>query len=349
MTVDHRGWKKGVPRIHPEDLRERIVSIRQQLVKDKNEFYIGDLAVGQKYATLYPNDPVPDTHYIGEILHDEGLTVPHHKKRRGVARYLAYPVECVKRLGERIAETDFIGHKFIQGVGSPVHFLSVAYQQPARLRCIYRVDSETTVVAIGRSRQIFDECGWPDVVRVDAGLPFTGRGERSDQKGARSIPSYAVFLLKERITPVFGAIRSPWNQAYVEGSNSVFGRNFWGSQTFTSLAQIDERLNAFNRCSKNYAQWKPWSRSRPQSFVPRICFIRKVEEDARKKHGVIAIASTWVSLPKSYIGLFIFGEWNLHHEQLHIYFERNQIIQEVKVLSFPIHPASKERCTGFIA
>lgn len=210
--------------------------------------------------------------------------------------------------------------------------------------------SETTDEAVTVSRRVFQELGWPDVVRVDAGLPFAGRGERSDNKGARSIPQYAAFLLRSTIIPVFGAIRSPWNQAYVEGSNSVFGRNFWNKTTFTSMADVDERLAAFNRCSRSYAQWKPWRRTvNPASFVPRICFIRKVEEDARKNKGVVPVASTLIALPKAYIGLFIFAQWNLKEERLTIYFEQEQSINVIKSTPFLIHPTSKKRCTDFIA
>lgn len=349
VTIEGRGWTAGRTRHHPADLRARIVAIRQQLVADPDEYYIGDLAVQQRYAARYPHDPLPEVKYIGEILRVAGCTRPHQPRRRGGARYLCYPVACIQRLGHRIAEADFIGQKYLRGVSAPLHFLSIAYQRPARLRRIYRTLSETTAEAITVTARIFRELGWPDVVRVDAGLPFTGRGERADGRGARSIPQYAAFLLRSRIVPVFGAIRQPWNQAYVEGSNSVFGRNFWRKHTFVSPADVDARLDAFNRCSKTYANWQPWRRtSGRSSFLPRIGFIRRVEADAREQHGVIPVASTLVTLPKTYIGLFVFAHWNLSREVLHVYFEREQSMRVISTVPFPIHPTSKKRCTDFI-
>lgn len=348
FTKDTRGWKKGITRKHPSGIRARVVTIRHALVRDPDEYYIDALAVQQNYETRYPGDPPPSIGYIKDILHTEGLTIPHRKKRRGVAKYLCYPIKCVRRLGDRIAEIDFVGEKYIKGHSEPLHFLSIAYQKPRRLRMIVRTLSELTDEAIAATKGTFNELGWPEVARVDAGNPFTGRGERSDGKGARSIPRYAIFLLEHQVIPVFGAIRSPWNQAHVEGSNSVFGKNFWNQCDFTSVAQVDERLAAFNECSRKRARWQPWKRTvSKDSFTPRICFIRKVEEDTRRKKGIIPVASTWIVLPKAYIGLFVFVEWNLREETLSIYFEREKI-KLIKKLRFPIHRSSKGRCIHFI-
>lgn len=349
FTRDTRGWKQGITRKHPSGIRARVVNIRSALVRDPDEYYIDALAVQQNYETRYPNDPPPSIGYIKDILRTEGLTVPRRKKRRGTAKYLCYPVQCVQRLGDRIAEVDFVGEKYIKGHPNPLHFLSIAYQKPRRLRKVVRTLSELTDEAITTTTHIFNELGWPDVARVDAGNPFTGRGEHRDDKGARSISRYAVFLLEHQVIPVFGAIRSPWNQAHVEGSNNVFGKNFWNQCEFTSVVQVDERLAAFNECSKKRARWCPWKRTVSKgSFTPRICFIRKVEEDARRKTGWITVASTTILLPKVYIGLFVFAEWDLKDEILKIYFEREQKITLTKKLRFPIHPSSRKRCIHFI-
>lgn len=323
--------------------------IRNALEKNPNEFYVGDLAIQQQYEEYYPGEAIPGIDYINKILRAEGLSQPHRKKRRGVAKYLCYPVNCVQRLGNRIAEIDFVGEKYIQGHSEPLHFLSIAYQKPQRLRKITRTFSELTAEAIRATKATFDELGWPDVARIDAGNPFTGRGERNDGKGARSVPRYVIFLLENQVIPVLGAIRSPWNQAHVEVSNSVFGKNFWNQCEFHSVAEVDERLAAFNECSKKRARWQAWKRTvSKDSFTPRICFIRKVEEDARGKQGVIPVASTWITLPKAYIGLFVFAEWNLKDEVLRIYFEREQAIKLIKQMPFPIHESSRKRCIHFI-
>lgn len=349
-TVDLRGWRKGRPRIHPEGFHSRIVNIRKELEANPDSGYSGHFAIQRTYQERYPDDPVPAPDYIKDILHDAGLTHPHHEKRRGTARYLCYPETCVLRQGERIAEVDFVGEKFIAGHSYPLHFLGVSYRRPAKLRCYQRTNGETTQEAIKSSRRIFSSLGWPDVTRIDAGTPFSGRVERSDGAGARSVSQYAAFLLTNRIIPVFGAIRSPWNQGSIEGSNSVFGKNFWGRHTFTSVQLVDEKLEKFNERSRWYAGWtEPWPRTKSGTvFAPRICFIRKVEEDARSKEGFVRITSEPISLPPEYIGLFTFSEWDLKKERLRVFLEREREITQIHEIPFLIHPRSRERCTDFI-
>lgn len=346
--MDQRGWIRGRPRRHPADLRARITAIRDALTNDPKEFYVGDAAIQQEYEDHYPTDPVPGLRYINDILRATERTQPRQQHRRGTAKYLCYPVECVARLGDRIAEVDFI-QKFLKRVSDPLHFLSVAFKKPAKIRRILRTETETTPEAITTTTAIFDHVGWPDVVRVDPGNVFSGRGERNDGKGRRSIPAYARFLLERKIVPVYGAIRSPWNQAHVEGSNSTFGRNFWGARTFTSLQDVDRQLATFNVCSLKRARWEWWERTEPDdSWIPRICFIRKVEEDPRTHKGIIPVASTLVPIRKTYIGLFVFAEWNLTTEALTVFIERERRIRRLKTIPFPIHPTSRERCSHFI-
>jgi hypothetical protein len=349
FTADARGWKAGVSRKHPADIKSRIIAIRERLEEDPDEFFSGDLAIQQQYADAYPSDPVPGIGYINDIIRAAGLAKTHHKKRRGTAiRYLCYPQHCITRVGEHIADVDHIGHKFVGGISEPVHFLSVAYRNPRRLRCIQRVSGETTEETIAITNIIFDDLGWPDAVKTDVGAPFAGRTDRKDGKGARSVPQFAINLLLHETTPIYGNPRSPWNQGTGEGSNSVFGRNFWNANEYTSTTMIDERLVAFNASAKKYARYKPWIREKKDSFVPRICFIRRAAEDAWGKNGIISIAGEPVILSKEYIGYYTFSEWNLKEEKLEIFFEREGEIQKIEERGFEIHPRSRERCTHFI-
>lgn len=348
LTIDQRGWQSGTTRRHPHNLATRITDIRTILENDRMEFYIGDKAIQQEYEDHFPDDPVPSTKHITTILRNAKRTNPHRKKRRGTAKYLCYPVVCVAGLGDRIAEVDFV-QKFLKGVLDPLHFLSVAFKKPAKIRRILRTQTETTLEAITTTTAIFNYVGWPDAVRVDPGNVFSGRGERQDGKGQRAIPTYAQFLLEKQIVPIYGAIRSPWNQAHVEGTNSTFGRNFWEARRFAALDDVDQQLAAFNICSLKRARWKRWERAQPDgSWIPRICFIRKVGEDARTHQGIISIASTLVPIRKTYIGLFVFAEWNLKTAALTIFFERESCLRRIKTIPFPIHPASKKRCSHFI-
>lgn len=312
-----------------------------------DEYYIGDLAIQQRYAKEYPLDPLPGLDYINDIIRTAGLAKQHHRRRKGVSRYLCYPVLCMERLGSCIADVDFIGHKFVRGVAKPLHFLSVAFRKPRRLRCIERTDAETTTEAIATTNMIFNRLGWPDAVKADGGLHFAGKVARRDGIGARSLPQYALNLLSHEVIPVYGNPRSPWNQGTGEGSNSVFGRNFWDKHEFTSIEMVDERLAAFNQSSLQYAQWtEKWIKeTKGCSFIPRICFIRKVGEDTRKKDGVIPVAGEQVSLPKEYVGYFVFCEWNLKEQKLTIFFEREGDVQTIEEKIFLINRNSLSKCT----
>jgi hypothetical protein len=348
FSVDSRGWLKGRSRRHPSDLVSRIINIRRELTENPDEFYSGDLAIQQRYEQLYPKDPVPSPNRIKTIIREAGLSNPHKKKRRGLSKYLCYPVKCINRLGERIADIDFIGDKFLSGCSTPLHFLSIAYRNPARLRHIQRTKGETTVEAIGVATQTFDELGWPNVGRIDNGFPFAG-GTGYSGRGVRFVSRFAEFMLSNEITPVFGAPRHSWHQSTVEGTNSVFGRNFWNVHKFQSVTDVDERLTAFNRCSKRYAKWEPWIREKNKdSFIPRICFIRKVEEDAPGKKGQISITGQRVMLPIDYTGLFVFIEWHLREGVLKVYFEKEEQIQQIDEFPFPVNETSRKRCTHFI-
>src|SRR3989338_242464 len=96
-SQDFRGWKSGVPRSHPIDIKSRVIDIRKKLVEDADEYYTGDLAIQQAYGELYPSDPLPGIGYINDIIRDAGLVKVHRGKRRGVAvRYLCYPEHCIK-------------------------------------------------------------------------------------------------------------------------------------------------------------------------------------------------------------------------------------------------------------
>jgi hypothetical protein len=350
FSADGRGWKSGVARKHPSDVKARIVAIRQKLEKNPDEFFSGDLAIQQRYAEDHPSDPLPGIDYINDIIRTAGLAKHHHKKRRGTAvPYLCYPQFCISYVGERIADVDHIGHKFVRGVCEPMHFLSVAYRKPRRLRSIQRVSSETTEETVSVLNGIFDDLGWPDAVKTDVGTPFAGRTDRKDGKGARSVPQFAVNLLEHRTVPIYGNPRSPWNQGTGEGSNSVFGRNFWDANEYTSVAMIDERLVAFNASAKKYARYEPWIREKKDSFVPRICFIRRAAEDTRGKNGIIPVAGEWIVLPKEYVGYYTFSEWDLKEQKLQVFFEREGEVQKIEERSFEIHSRSLQKCTHFIA
>lgn len=324
----------GKARVHIDSV-DRILAIRDRLVKDDKEYYVGPLAIQQRYEEIYPDDDTPSLTTIKETLRAAGRSKPPKRKRRGTARYRCYPVAAILALGERIADLDHIGTKWIAGCSTPLHFLSLAFRNPPRLRRILRTQTEQTSEAIEVATAMFNELGWPDVLRMDCGSAFEGGSFLPPQRVSR----FAQFLLANEVIPVYGHPRKPWQQGTVEGSNSVFGRNFWEQHDFTSIEDVDEKLEFFNASSQRYARWtQRWERTTKQTdFIPRIGFIRLVEEaDERKEVGRIFVARTWVSMPKAYIGLYVIALWNLRDGTLTVSVERDNVVMTVMTILFPM-------------
>ena len=57
---------------------------------------------------------------------------------------------------------------------------------------------------------------------MDNGLAFIGSASSK-----RSLSKTVKSLFQKQVIPIFTNPRSPWNNGSVEGSNSVFARNFW--------------------------------------------------------------------------------------------------------------------------
>ena len=108
----------------------------------------------------------------------------------------------------------------------------------------------------------------PEVIKVDNGFAFAGAGPHP-----RTLNAFTLFLLKNKIIPVFTAPCKPWNQASIEGANSIFSRKFWHRERYTSLEMIDTRLSWFN---KSYQQYLPIQRA--------ISYAAK--KDAVCSHGI---------------------------------------------------------------
>ena len=62
-------------------------------------------------------------------------------------------------------------------------------------------------------------------------------------------------LFEKKIIPIFTNPRSPWNNGSVEGSNSVFARNFWNNFEFSSAEDVDAKLKLFNQSSLEYCDY----------------------------------------------------------------------------------------------
>jgi hypothetical protein len=340
LSLDARGWKKGKGRSYSQRDEGRILKIHRELDTDPLEHFSGASAVLQRYEKLYPKAKRVSLRFIGRTLAKHGLSSKPKVRRKGVSRYLHYPEATINNLGKSLLEIDFIGKKFITGRTEPVNFIAFSLRFPRKLKHFERIESETGDEAIKQCQRFFQRFERPQVVKFDNGLAFTG-----SSPWPRVLGGVVLFLLSKKVVPVFTAPRKPWNQASIEGANSIFSRKFWHRFEFKTLSQIDEHLVYFNRSYQRYTDYQKPKRlePRPKRFVPKVYFIRKVYERPKTKRGYIDILKEHVLLPKSYINMFVLAEWNLKSEQLTVYYENKLITEIIKTLPFALNPVTKQK------
>ena len=275
--------------------------------------------------------------FIKKVLRDEKLSKPHKKKIKGVSKYQHYPKTLISKIGTVIVEIDFL-ERYIAGRTKPVHFISFSCKK-LNLRHFKRIPAQTSACARKEIEWFCENFFIPDVFKMDNGLTFIGSGF-----GKRSLSKIVIMLLNLKVIPAFTNPRSPWNNGSVEGSNSVFAKNFWNKFVFKNLQEIDRRLNAFNKSSLKRSKFNKenFKQIAKKKFIPKIYFIRKVCEGQKSKKGEINILNEKINLPKSYINLFTLSEWNLKTEILKVLFEKEQKKKIIKKIKFKINKKSKK-------
>ena len=340
LSVDHRGWPKGQRRRYTKRDERGVLKIHSLLDKDPVVFFSGASAIQQQFRRLYPNDTPPSLRFIGRTLAYHGLSTKPKVRRPGASRYLQYPAALIDGLGESLLEIDFIGKKYLAGRSQPVNFIAFSLRKPRKLKYFARIESETADEVIKHCQVFFERFEKPAVVKLDNGFAFAGSGP-----WPRTLNSVVLYLLGEQVIPVFTAPRKPWNQASVEGANSIFARKFWHRYHFRSLEHIDTELVRFNEAYRDYLSYKHPRKSyrRSKRFVPRVFFIRKVYEHPQSQRGYIDVVKEHIPLPKAYIGLFMLAEWNLKKEKLFVYLEQNQKPTLLKTVPFVLNKAVKAK------
>ncbi len=307
---------------------------------DPLQYFSGAWAILQRYQKLYPNAKPVSLRFIGRTLAKYGLSVKPKVRRTGLSRYLHYPEMTINSLGKSLLEIDFIGKKFITGRTEPVNFIAFSLRFPRKLTHFQRIESETADEAIKHCQNFFRRFEKPQVVKLDNGFAFAGSGP-----WPRVLNSMVLFLLKQKIIPVFTALRKPWNQASVEGANSIFSRKFWNRFEFKNLNNIDVRLGHFNDSYERSTGYQKPKRleGRPKRFVPKVYFIRKVYEQTGTKRGYIDILKEQILLPKTYINMFVLAEWRLKSDKLFVFFEHNKKATKIRTLPFALNPVVKNK------
>lgn len=338
VSVERRGWPKNKLRQYTHRDERRVLKIYHQLESDPDAYFTGASAIVQQYQKRYLAGKGLSLRFIGRTLAKHGLSTKPKVRRKGASRYLHYPEHSINQLGGSLLEIDFIGKKYITGRTEPINFIAFSLRFPRKLKHFQRIESETADEVIKHCRGFFERFEKPSVVKIDNGFAFAGASP-----WPRTLSKVVIFLLKQKIVPVFTAPRKPWNQASVEGANSIFARKFWHRFQFASPEHIDKKLEGFNNAYKQYLDYRRPRRTKkcPKSFMPKVYFIRKVYEHSRSHRGFVDICKEDILLPKSYINLFVLAEWNLVKEQLTIYFEKDQTLHKINQLNFLLNQKSK--------
>ena len=331
LSVDQRGWKKGQYRSYSRRDEQRVLMIHRELDSDNDSSFSGASAILQTYRERYPTEKTLSLRFIGRTLTKHGLSQKPKVRRKGVSRYLHYPEKLIAGIGKSLLEIDFIGKKFVYGRTEPVNFIAFSLRFPRKLKHFQRIEAETANETIKHCKEFFKRFEKPNVVKMDNGFAFAGASPYP-----RSLNSTVFFLLKEKIIPVFTAPRRPWNQASVEGANSIFSRKFWNRFEFKDMGDVDRHLSRFNDNYQWYSAYRKPNRSmnRAYPFIPKVYFIRKVSEDSQSKLGLIDILKEQILLPKTYINMFILAEWNLKTQKLIVHYENGGLDVVVKSVPF---------------
>lgn len=342
---DGRGWKKDRGRLYSPIDERRVITIHQQLDDDPHIYFSGASAILFQYQQKYPHGKPLSLRFIGRVLAKHGLTAKQKVRVKGASRYLHYPAQLINNLGESIMEMDFIGKKYIDGRTEPINFIAFSLTKPRRLKYFQRVESETASEAIAHCKRFFERFEKPEVIKIDNGFAFAGTSP-----APRVLNSFTLFLLQNKIIPVFTAPRKPWNQASIEGSNSIFSRKFWHRERYTSLEMIDTRLKAFNKSYQRYLDYKVSQKKRTRSkcFIPKVYCIRKVYQNENTKNAYIEILHEQIIIPKPYIGMFVLAEWNLKYGRLKVHYQNELRSIIVKEQSFILNQKTQKTGGSFL-
>ena len=319
FSDDNRGWPKGKPRYFSEDTVDRIQKIYFQLKNDPRNFYTGATAVLQGWRRDYPKVPAPSLRTVGRIMKDLGLTQVRKSRNKGAAAYLCYPEYTIySGLGGRVLEADFIGRKHIYGRTSPVNFIGYSFKKEPRLRYYKRIESQTAKHFIEQTKLFFSKFEKSDYIKIDNALAMIGSAS-----GKRNISSAMLFLLNQHVVPIFTVPRKPFSQASIVGNNSVFATLFWNRHEFSTLEEVDEKLEWFNESSIKYTNYIAPENSNNKlgtSFQPEVIFIRQVRE--KNGSGFIDVLNDILPIDQEYINYFVLARWSLKEQILRVYFER---------------------------
>lgn len=334
---DNRGWPKRKRRKYNQEEIERIKKIRKELKQKK--FLFGSDSIQDVYRNRYLDDRLPSLFFIEDVLRREGLIEPYSRQKdRGNSWRRHYPAESIKKLGRIIKEADFVGPRYIKGEKKPFHLFSRSYSQPFKLGKISLILSQKSVLAMEILIKDWKKYPLPDILKLDNDFAFTGTG-----KHKRVVPAIVRFLLNLDVAPLFIAPGQSWNNANVEGLNSIFAKKLWQNKIYSSLREFKSDLRKFNQEYSSYQTKKNKNfgslenlRYLPRGFQltpilyqkvkdikgKKIYFLRIVREE--NNQAIIEILKEPIIVPDAYLNQFVLTEVNLEKQSLKILYEEEK-------------------------
>ena len=327
---DKRGWPKGKRRSRSKPEVERVIKIRQNLISH-SAFFFGPDKILDEYQRLYPHARPINRSFVTRVISEA-----FPESRRDMLKAVKnqhYPLKTLSNLGRIQEGIDFIGQRYIYGSSQPIHFFTRVYKKPFTLRLIKRVVSQRMRVALEVTAQDWKQYPIPDTLWLDNGFSFTASGQ-----DPRIVSPFIQYLLLLGITPLFIAPKKPWMNGAVEGTNSVFAKKVWKRYTFTSLSEIDQVLERFE---KEYQSYSPLPKRLPgklldedfhyqdllnKEFEPKpkmaIYFIRLVEPN-EEEQPAIRILKEQIFLSPEYLNTYVLGKLDVAKQNLTLYIQPN--------------------------
>jgi hypothetical protein len=348
---DNRGWTKNKFRTHTPTESQRIVNLKKARINGK-QYFLGSAYIQMDYSKAYPQEPLPSLWFMDETVRQAGLQTHEPKKRKkgqDIVSRLLFPIKNIVHLGLIQQSCDFIGKKYIQGSGEPIHVFSTSFYQWFELYQIRRVLTETAEMAIQSLTAFWEKFPLPHVLREDNGMTFRGTGRTSG-----SIGQFVKFLLNLNITPLFSAPYQSYTNPHIEGHNRTFGDKLWSKHHFTTPNAIDMECDRFNAESREFFEWKFKERLKATNLRhlnsksildsthlhstqgKKICFIRFVErwKETNQTSGIV-ILNRFVEISPVYLNQYVFVTLDLETSRLKVvsesqgktYFIMNQIFE----------------------
>ncbi len=247
---------------------------------------------------------------------------------------MLYPTGFLLAVGEILMQLDFIGPRYIEGSSIPIHFLSLRYIRPFKAQLFFRITSQRTSEVMRILSIVFfkRKLPLPDVVQQDNDSSFRGN---INQKGV--IGRYIKWWLHNGVIPVFNAPKSPWNTGAIEGGNSVFDRKFWTQFHFTSLEEIDEKLEEFNAAYEKYLTTDaPFPKRKRPTIKPSTVktlkdlvdikqphlFLLRVVRKNRYGKFTIEVLNHYITLPPELKGQYVIVQLNVEDQWVVIWQEQ---------------------------